>query len=566
MLVLAVGFVGRYGSNVPSWDDWDMVPTLTGHQPVTLDWLWSQHNEHRIPVPRLLLLGLHWITGIDFRTPMFFNVLAVGVLAAAMILVARRLRGRTHYLDAFFPLVLLHWGHAANLLWGWQLQFFSSMILSAMVLLFIVQSGASLRIRTAAIAAGISILLLPLCGANGLGLVPALALWLLYLAVDRWRSPDPGTRRDGLLVGGMGVAALLLVVLYFIGYESVPWHPKTPGIAATLLTSIQFITIGLGPATRAVWPVSGLVALGVMLLSAALLVRVWLAQPEERQRATGLFLFLGAMASLALGLGLGREGFETRYVNLAVPAWLCVYFIWKLYAPVPWSVVMRMSLFVVALAALWPNSRWGLAYAQDLRGQLRSFERDMAAGAPPYELIARYNAYLHPHQDIPTEYLPMLRDAGVGKFRLLRENPPFLELPVPLVPSEVKEVEWDGGIARATGSHSHMVFSLPEAMNACGIRLKYVHSNRDRTLPYVSIYWTGGEGEEFTEERFKKYSPTGDRANWVRGTWTRLADSATTMTVWGCQPFKELRIHPDFKPGTFMISELVLLVSANGPE
>ena len=51
MLILIAGlvFVGVYGSNVPSWDGWDMVPTLTGHQPITAKWLWSQHNEHRVP-------------------------------------------------------------------------------------------------------------------------------------------------------------------------------------------------------------------------------------------------------------------------------------------------------------------------------------------------------------------------------------------------------------------------------------------------------------------------------------------------------------------------------------
>src|SRR5262245_41120890 len=110
MLVGTLAFVDRYGSNVPSWDGWDMVPTLTGHQPVTVDWLWSQHNEHRVPVPRLLLLGLHRMTGINFRTPMFFNVLVTGALALGMILVARRLRGSASYTDAFFPLIFLHWG------------------------------------------------------------------------------------------------------------------------------------------------------------------------------------------------------------------------------------------------------------------------------------------------------------------------------------------------------------------------------------------------------------------------------------------------------------------------
>ena len=41
MLTAALTLVSIYGSNVPSWDDWDMVPTVTGHQPVTLEWLWA---------------------------------------------------------------------------------------------------------------------------------------------------------------------------------------------------------------------------------------------------------------------------------------------------------------------------------------------------------------------------------------------------------------------------------------------------------------------------------------------------------------------------------------------
>ena len=51
MFVAAVAFVAQYASNVPSWDDWDMVPTLTRNQPITWNWLWSQHNEHRVPLP-----------------------------------------------------------------------------------------------------------------------------------------------------------------------------------------------------------------------------------------------------------------------------------------------------------------------------------------------------------------------------------------------------------------------------------------------------------------------------------------------------------------------------------
>lgn len=107
----ALGLVLVFGSNVPYWDDWDMVPVLTGEQPVTLSYLWSQHNEHRLLLPRLALLGLLRLTGWDFRSGMVANVLLLGLLALGMIATARRVRGRMIYGDAFFPVVLLHWGH-----------------------------------------------------------------------------------------------------------------------------------------------------------------------------------------------------------------------------------------------------------------------------------------------------------------------------------------------------------------------------------------------------------------------------------------------------------------------
>ena len=76
MLAAALWFVMTCGKNVPFMDDWEIVPALSGAQPITANWLWSQHNEHRIPLPRLLLLGLFSVSGNDFRAGMFFNVFA----------------------------------------------------------------------------------------------------------------------------------------------------------------------------------------------------------------------------------------------------------------------------------------------------------------------------------------------------------------------------------------------------------------------------------------------------------------------------------------------------------
>ena len=42
LTVTAFGFVARYGTNVPTWDDYHIVGPLIGARPVTLDWLWEQ--------------------------------------------------------------------------------------------------------------------------------------------------------------------------------------------------------------------------------------------------------------------------------------------------------------------------------------------------------------------------------------------------------------------------------------------------------------------------------------------------------------------------------------------
>src|SRR5262245_51085069 len=109
MLAAGLALVARYGSNVPSWDEWDMVPTLTGTQPVSAEWLWSQHNEHRVPLPRLVLLAVNLFGGPDFRIAQVLNVLVLGAASAGLILAVRRARGRTLLGDAIFPLLLLHW-------------------------------------------------------------------------------------------------------------------------------------------------------------------------------------------------------------------------------------------------------------------------------------------------------------------------------------------------------------------------------------------------------------------------------------------------------------------------
>ena len=216
MSISALVFVRTLGSDVPLWDEWwGIVPVITGHEPLTLRWLWSLHNDiHSIPLPRVLMLLYHELGSHDFRLGSYINVLFVVGTASALILTARRLRGYTSYFDAFFPLLLLHWGHWANYHWEWQITFISSMILSLLLLCIIVRSGNQLT-RSSIILAGICLILLPLCGANGLLLVPFSVSWFLYLIAKQWRTQEFQERVNSILLGCFVLCSLFLTALIF---------------------------------------------------------------------------------------------------------------------------------------------------------------------------------------------------------------------------------------------------------------------------------------------------------------------------------------------------------------
>src|SRR5215212_10152049 len=101
LTVAALGFLYSFGVNVPYADEWEFVPALTGHEPVG-PWVWKQHNEHRLPLPRLIDLVLFRVTH-DFRAGMVLQVGMLSALAFGLMRFAEKLRGRPHWADVFFP-------------------------------------------------------------------------------------------------------------------------------------------------------------------------------------------------------------------------------------------------------------------------------------------------------------------------------------------------------------------------------------------------------------------------------------------------------------------------------
>ena len=418
----AFAFIYTYGCNLPCLDEWDMVGALTGNQPITLAWLWSQHNQHRIVLPRLIYLALAWLTGSDFRAGMYFNGLALAALAAALIVAARRLRGWTSYADAFFPLALLHAGHWENLLWGFQIEFVAHTLLAFGLLLLILRSRSPLT-WGAGLAGSLCLLALPLCGAHGLPFVPLLAVWLLVWAWRSRRTPGRAAWRLAV-VAALAAAALALVPVYFIGYEPIAEHPASPSWEATGKVGLEFLTMSFGSAMIPWWNAARFIVLGLLAGTAAALTAAWRSRPEERIRCLGLLLFLAALVGLALGIGWGRAGidrsagFAVRYAVLAVPFLCAVYLACDVVGPAARARFVQVALFIALLALCRTNTRMGLWSGRERRELFRAAERDLRAHLPA-EVIAARHPILHP---VPTFLIPRLewlRRADIGAFKNL---------------------------------------------------------------------------------------------------------------------------------------------------
>jgi hypothetical protein len=440
-LAFALGLVAHFGHNAPFNDDFAIIPWWTGERPITLSWLWEPHNEHRIALPKLVLLALASISGGDFRAGMYFNVLALGGLALALVVVAKKLRGRLKFTDAVLPMACLHWGHYDNFLWCFQVGFVVPVVLTGSLLLIIVTSKSPFP-TVRAFLAGVCLVLLGFCGAPGIAFVPGMACWLGYCGLHTWREGSARGKRNGIAMLAFTGTALLVVGLYFVQLKTVS-HPQV-GLWAQLRVSSEVLSLMCGLMAEGSWPYLAVGLVALSLFSAAFLVREWFYSPGNRVRTLGLFFFLGSMAVLALGIAWGRAwmeqwfgprlvGFAPRYVTLAAPLLVCLYYVWQV-LPCFYADVIHMVLFMTLCAGLPVDVQRAYAYAHVRHQALSAFEKDLAAGTPSRELAKRYNGLFLVFPLRPPEflekYLYRLHQAGIRPWKDMRvSEPPPLAVP-----------------------------------------------------------------------------------------------------------------------------------------
>lgn len=584
MVLAGLWFVGQRGFWLPWRDDYGyVVKVVAGNQPLTPSWLWESYGDNRIPLAKTMSAALLPASGWDFRAGAFANVVALGAVAFASLWVAARIRGRPSCADAVFPLLLLSWSQWETLAWSILLPWVVAEVVLLSLLLLIASRRRYETPTMALLAAGV-IAFLPVLGPSTLAYVPALAVWLGYLALHLWKKPTGQSRLLAVTVGVFLAIALALVVLYFAGFElEAFWHARVEQtsqddsgawlgalirLASMALATDTVSYLSVAERSLPLWVYAGVLLLGYYASAAVLLCRAWWRLPADRLRAAGLLLLLAGSACLFLALdkvrGHGDGVFGVaRYAGFAMTPLVCALYAWALYGPRRLARVLQTALCLAACALLPLNMECGWRATSQVCQVLQSFADDLNAGMPSYVLANHHCARVlvvsgdPGFDEILEEFLAQqlrgLRERGVPPFDGMAADPAAESLYLNAdAPAATENVEWDGDGATGQDLSASLTFVLPRSQFVRAVRLQYRLENETLQSAAGRLVWQyGGEGEEqaapLTLVPLYPHAIPRGRSRWI----------------WVNARIDRLRIQPDNAPFVFRLEQLVLLTPRN---
>jgi hypothetical protein len=421
MVALALIYVAHYGSRVPYLDDWVLIPRLTGADAVTPRYLWEQHNEHRIPLPKLVLHILDRMANFDFRAGLFLNVALLAGLALVMVLTVRRIRGRLQFSDTFFPLLLLSLGQCESLLIQFALNLVAVTFIAGLCLASLVSSGPSISASRAVFMAT-CLALLPLFGASGLIFVLVLAPWLAIVGMRHIFAADAPSRRRGYIVLFLVAVALVVSGLYFIGFHLPRVGQGPVSLRSRAACAMQMLGMIFGGSY--LWPASGWLAGAAILATGALAILAWQRRPQDRLVLLGFLAFLagtfGIVGAVAWGrTGLSNQaGFAPRYATVLMPLGCWLYLAWCRFGSGTAAAIVQMVLFAGVGVFFAHNCEIGVGFGRVVHARLQRLEDDIAAGIPLVTIAERRAGEVFPRdRNRLLQLLTNMRDARVGGFR-----------------------------------------------------------------------------------------------------------------------------------------------------
>jgi hypothetical protein len=362
--ILAVYFVKKFGVNVPVHDEWHFMSTVNAFYSGS-QWraaLFDHYGEHRIPVPKAIILGLAPFTKYNVKDEMYLSVLLM-MLGAFVLWRLLKKTNAPPWLIVPIGWLFISTAQNQNLLVGWQFQI---PLMNFFVLLTILLlTNEPLRARDQ-LAAAATAFIATFSFANGLLIWPVIVLYVAFRKRS-FRKALPWL-----------VLMIVAVVLYVAGYHGFHRTPtdhtpdyvanikRAPSDVLALFTSVAGNNFDGGTAT------GGIIAGAVLLLLLLLLVIAWRKRPATADAtnfnpypwlALALFSCL-SIGAIAGGRSLAWKEFATssRYmtVTLFIPIAILVLgvdFLRRLPRPSPEFKAAVACAAIVVVAAIWQHWR-----------------------------------------------------------------------------------------------------------------------------------------------------------------------------------------------------------------
>jgi len=469
----------------PWLDDFAFLPFVTDKAPLRLDWLWQPHNEHRIPLPKLFCWATLKLDGGSFLLAKYLYVIALSSCAALLLLSLRKARGYLLWTDVAIPLVLLGFHDLFNTLWFFQAPFIIATILLCLLLAIVVRNDAVLS-KSSALLAGMCVISLPLCGANGLVVAISLIIWLLLSALYCFLSRPAAIGAAAICIVS-AVTAITVCGFYFVGLNhsvagaSLPW-------LKVCQDGIGLMAFGAGYAAKLNWRAAGLFAAFVVAGTALMLLFAAWKHRHDSYRAISLLVFIAALAGLSGVVAYGRDvspfaplGYlQDRYAMLFTPLLLACYIAVSLHSRNnPWAQGLRIVLACLLLLGLPYNISKGIQWGRKFDALFDGMYAEVSAGQPVWAIAAKYQGFdgIHPWAgDFESSLLVLKHCKALGMSRLNEAFPGEGYFITPLSPYFTESIRsvWNpaSGKGEVTGMAPGLRFDLKQPLNVAALRMK----------------------------------------------------------------------------------------------
>lgn len=234
-IIFPLIYISTYAVNVPYWDQYEVIPLFdklySGNLSV-VD-LVAQHNEHRIALPHLLMLGLGTVTHYNVIAEEYlawFFILLTCILILIALIKAYGFNQSTIVKFIPVPWLLFSLRQSPTYLWGYQLNFPMTIFFGALALYLLVTSKNIGWRLGVAILSGI---------ACTLSMTNGLLIWIIGLLqiLYYFRFRKQILNRPHFLMAAIwGFVGVVVFIMYFIGFafsENSPspfyifGHPKS---------------------------------------------------------------------------------------------------------------------------------------------------------------------------------------------------------------------------------------------------------------------------------------------------------------------------------------------------